>query len=124
MRESAVVAQEAVALALRGNTDEAWQRLSPKLPEIDTNRDLALAFAQVLAQDPTYPDVLARADRVVAGFGSDPEVVITLSAALLRVAAPLTPSPVVATSLAGLAWTTAFALFVLLYGPLLIRKKQ
>jgi Flp pilus assembly protein TadD len=86
MRESAVVAQEAVALALRGNTDEALRLLGPKLPEIGSNRDLALAFAQVLAQDPTYPDVLPHAERVVSGFATDPEVVITLSAALLRVA--------------------------------------
>lgn len=61
---------------------------------------------------------------LVAGAGTVAIYVCITLAALLRVAAPLTPSPVVATSLAGLAWTTAFALFVLLYGPLLIRKKQ
>jgi uncharacterized protein involved in response to NO len=61
---------------------------------------------------------------LVAGAGTVAIYVCITLAALLRVAAPLTPSPVVATSLAGLAWTAAFALFVLLYGPLLIRKKQ
>ena len=73
-------------MALRGNTEDAWRALAPRLSEIDRSRDLALAFAQVLAQDPTYPDVLSCAERVVAGFGSDPDVVITLSAALIRVA--------------------------------------
>jgi uncharacterized protein involved in response to NO len=50
-------------------------------------------------------------------------VLITL-AALTRVAAPLSPWPLLLTSLAGCAWSAAFGLFALLYGPSLIRKKQ
>ena len=61
---------------------------------------------------------------LVAGPGTVAIYVCITLAAVLRVAAPLTPSPVIATSLAGVAWTAAFALFVLIYGPLLTRKKQ
>jgi hypothetical protein len=86
MPESADVAQEAVAFALAGSPNEAWRVLAPSLLKIDSDRDLALAFAQVLAEDPTYPDVLPAAERVVAGFSGDPEIVIALSAALIRVA--------------------------------------
>ncbi|HEX5657750.1 MAG TPA: hypothetical protein VFX59_11170 [Polyangiales bacterium] len=46
----------------------------------------ARAFAQLLDADPTYPDALIVAERIVGGFGSDPELIIALSAALLRVA--------------------------------------
>ena len=45
-------------------------------------------------------------------------------AALLRVAAPLSgPYVVLLTSLAGAAWTGAFALFVLYFGPMLLRPR-
>jgi uncharacterized protein involved in response to NO len=43
-------------------------------------------------------------------------------AALLRVAAPFSGEYVVATAAAGVAWSAAFALFVLRYGPLLLRR--
>jgi uncharacterized protein involved in response to NO len=43
-------------------------------------------------------------------------------AAILRVAAPLSgESTVVLTSLAGVAWTAAFALYAIQYGPMLAR---
>ena len=61
---------------------------------------------------------------LAAGPGTVSIYVLVTLAALLRVAAPISPWPLAATSLAGLAWTAAFALFALLYGPLLIRKKQ
>jgi uncharacterized protein involved in response to NO len=61
---------------------------------------------------------------LVAGPGTLAIYVCITLAAILRVAAPLAPSPVIATSLAGVAWTAAFILFVLSYGPLLIQEKQ
>ena len=61
---------------------------------------------------------------LAAGPGTVAIYVLVTLAALLRVAAPLTPWPVTDTSIAGLAWTAAFTLFALLYGPLLMRKKQ
>jgi uncharacterized protein involved in response to NO len=61
---------------------------------------------------------------LVAGRGTVAIYVLITLAALVRVAAPLTPSPVILTSVAGCAWTAAFGLFALLYAPLLIRKKQ
>jgi uncharacterized protein involved in response to NO len=42
-------------------------------------------------------------------------------AAVLRMAAPVANWPVALTSLAGLAWSAAFALFVFHYGPMLVR---
>jgi uncharacterized protein involved in response to NO len=45
--------------------------------------------------------------------------------AVLRVAAPLSGAgAVLLTSLAGVAWTAAFALFVLIYGPMLLGAQQ
>jgi uncharacterized protein involved in response to NO len=61
---------------------------------------------------------------LVAGKGTLAIYLLVTIAALLRIAAPLTASPVILTSLAGFAWTGAFGLFALLYGPSLIRKKQ
>jgi uncharacterized protein involved in response to NO len=49
---------------------------------------------------------------------------VTLAAAL-RFAAPVAGSHLVlVVSLAGCAWSAAFGLYALLYGPLLIGKKQ
>jgi len=61
---------------------------------------------------------------LAAGPGTVSIYVLVTLAAFLRVAAPLSPWPLSVTSIAGLAWTAAFTLFALLYGPLLIRKKQ
>jgi hypothetical protein len=56
------------------------------LPEVAESRDAALAFCELLAADPGYEAALSVSERVLTGFGTDPEVVIRLSAALLRVA--------------------------------------
>jgi uncharacterized protein involved in response to NO len=59
-----------------------------------------------------------------AGPGTTAIYVLVTLAALLRLAAPLGGAQVaVLASLAGLAWTAAFALFALLYGPLLVRPR-
>jgi hypothetical protein len=86
MSDVVTTAQIALSHAQNGALPAAWEALGPRLGELGQERALALAFAQVLAQDPTYPDVLPAAERVLAGFGGDPEVVIALAAALLRVA--------------------------------------
>jgi uncharacterized protein involved in response to NO len=60
-----------------------------------------------------------------AGAGTSTIYVLVTLAAVLRVAAPLGgPSVALLTSLAGVAWTAAFALFALLYGPLLLRPRS
>jgi uncharacterized protein involved in response to NO len=62
---------------------------------------------------------------LAAGRGTVAIYVLVTLAAALRVASPLAGSgALVATSLAGLAWTGAFGLFALLYGPLLLGKEQ
>jgi tetratricopeptide (TPR) repeat protein len=86
MSDVVSIAQNALSHAQKGALPAAWEALGPVLGQLGTERALALAFAQVLAQDPTYPDVLPRAEHVVAGFGGDAEVVIALAAALVRVA--------------------------------------
>jgi uncharacterized protein involved in response to NO len=59
-----------------------------------------------------------------AGPGTLAIYALVTLAAVLRVAAPLAGAQVaLVTSLAGLAWTAAFALFALLYGPLLVRPR-
>ena len=45
-------------------------------------------------------------------------------AALLRMAAPFSGDYVVVTSLAGIAWSAAFTVFVLAYGPLLLSRRR
>jgi uncharacterized protein involved in response to NO len=61
---------------------------------------------------------------LAAGPGTVAIYILITVAALMRVAALLTPWPLIVTSLAGAAWSAAFGLFALLYAPLLIRKKQ
>ena len=59
-----------------------------------------------------------------AGAGTSAIYVLVTLAAVLRVAAPLAGAQfALVTSLAGLAWTGAFALFALLYGPSLVRPR-
>ncbi|HEX7055429.1 MAG TPA: NnrS family protein [Burkholderiales bacterium] len=60
-----------------------------------------------------------------AGAGTSAIYLLVTAAALLRLAAPLAGGlfPIV-TSLSGLAWSAAFALFALLYGPLLLRPRE
>jgi len=59
-----------------------------------------------------------------AGHGTTSIYALITLAAVLRVLAPLTAAPVIVTSLAGVAWSAAFGLFALLYGPLLIGIKR
>lgn len=59
-----------------------------------------------------------------AGAGTSAIYLLVAAAALLRIVAPLSAHALALTSLAGCAWSAAFALFAILYGPLLIREKQ
>ena len=62
---------------------------------------------------------------LAAGRGTTAIYLLVTLAAALRVAAPLSAgSSLLVTSLAGLAWSSAFALFVLFYGPLLVGKQS
>jgi uncharacterized protein involved in response to NO len=61
---------------------------------------------------------------LTAGAGTVSIYALVTLAALLRVAAPLTVDMTLVTSLAGLAWTAAFLLFVVLYAPILFNGKQ
>jgi uncharacterized protein involved in response to NO len=59
-----------------------------------------------------------------AGAGTSAIYILVTLAALLRLAAPLAGAQVVlVTSLAGAAWTAAFALFAALYAPLFLRAR-
>ncbi len=85
MQDTGVVAA-ALAAAGAGERERAWQLFAQFQQDVGTSAVAARAFAQLLDGDPTYPDALIVAERVVSGFGSDPEIIIALSAALLRVA--------------------------------------
>jgi uncharacterized protein involved in response to NO len=62
---------------------------------------------------------------LVAGAGTVLIYALVSIAALLRVAAPFSGENLaLLTSLAGIAWTGAFGLFALLYGPLLVRPNK
>ena len=61
---------------------------------------------------------------LIAGRGTVGLYVLVTLAALLRLAAPLSAHPVELTTLAGVAWSAAFSLFVVLYAPLLLGKRQ
>ncbi|HEY6882105.1 MAG TPA: tetratricopeptide repeat protein [Polyangiales bacterium] len=85
MQESGVVTA-ARAAAGAGQNERAWQLFTQFQQDVATSREAALAFAELLGSDPHYPDALNVAERIVGGFGSDPGVIIALSASLLRVA--------------------------------------
>jgi uncharacterized protein involved in response to NO len=60
-----------------------------------------------------------------AGPGTTAIYVLITLAALLRVAAPFTPDLYFALVIAaGVAWVTAFSLFVLFYGPMLVTPRK
>jgi hypothetical protein len=86
MQDAGVVAA-ALAAASAGQHEQAWALFAEFHQDVATSPVAARLFAQLLDGDPTYPDALNVAERVVGGFGSDPELMIALSAALLRVAA-------------------------------------
>ena len=58
------------------------------------------------------------------GAGTVAIYVLVSLAALLRMLSPLSAHALLVTSLAGLAWVGAFALFAVLYGPLLLGTKR
>ena len=61
---------------------------------------------------------------LAAGAGTVTIYLLVTAAALLRVAAPLTPQPVLVTSLAGAAWSGAFILFAIAYAPIFLGSKK
>lgn len=81
---------KALKLALEqvstGNPTGAWESAASFLSEIGKDREAALAFADLLAADPGYGEALNVSERVLVAYGTDAEIVIRLSAALLRVA--------------------------------------
>ena len=85
MSSAAVLKQSLEKLAL-GRPAEAWQLAEAFLPTAGRDREAALAFCELLSADPSYADALPVSERIVTGFGTDPELVIRLSAALVRVA--------------------------------------
>jgi tetratricopeptide (TPR) repeat protein len=76
----------AVAAARAGDVEQGFARFAPFEQSVGSSRDAALAFAELLTLAPNYERALPIAERVVGGFGTDPSVVIPLSAALLRAA--------------------------------------
>jgi hypothetical protein len=80
------VVAAALAAAGAGERERAWALFGQFQQDVASSRAAALAFAELLDGDPAYAEALNVAERIVGGFGSDPEVVIKLSAALLRVA--------------------------------------
>jgi hypothetical protein len=82
----ATASKQALEQASLGNTQAAWQSAAPCLAEVAKDRDAALLFCQLLTLDPSYPEALSVGDRALAGHAADPELVIRLSAALLKVA--------------------------------------
>ncbi|MFT3922412.1 MAG: tetratricopeptide repeat protein [Myxococcales bacterium] len=82
----AAVLKEALEKLAAGRSDQAWKVADAFVPAVGTDREAALAFAELLAQDPNYSDALPVSERIVSAFGNDAELVIRLSAALVRVA--------------------------------------
>jgi tetratricopeptide (TPR) repeat protein len=81
----ATEARAALTLAKAGNPEEAWGFFRSRA-DLATDRDASFAFAELLALDPGRQDVLATCERVAAAFPRDPELMIAVSAALVRVA--------------------------------------
>jgi len=61
---------------------------------------------------------------LTAGPGTWSIYLLVTLAAIMRTCAALSPHAALLTSAAGIAWSTAFILFAVLYAPLLIGKKQ
>jgi len=78
--------EAALEAARAGEVAQGFRLFAPFLGDVGKSRALALAFAELLSLDPSYEDALLVGERVVGGFDTDPEVVIPLAAALLRVA--------------------------------------
>lgn len=78
-------ASAALGAAKAGNLDEAWGFFRSR-PDLATDREASFAFAELLALDPGRQDVLPTAERIATAFPRDPELMIALSASLVRVA--------------------------------------
>jgi tetratricopeptide (TPR) repeat protein len=76
----------AVQAARAGDAARGFALFAAHRDAAGSSREVALAFAELLTLDPTYEEALSVGERIVAGFASDPAVIIPLSAALLRVA--------------------------------------
>jgi len=81
----------ATSAARAGDVAKGFALFAEFQQDVGTSRAAAWAFAELLTLDPSYPEAVLVAERVVGGFGTDPSVIIPLSAALLR-AAELRPS--------------------------------
>lgn len=75
-----------LSAAHTGDVAQGFAAFAQFQGEVATDAAVACAFAELLALDPSYADALTVAERAVSGFGTDPGVIIPLSAALLRVA--------------------------------------
>jgi tetratricopeptide (TPR) repeat protein len=76
----------ALSSARAGDVTEGFRQFAPFLSEVGNSHEVALAFCELLTGDPSFPDALRVAERIVSAFDTDPSVTIPLSAALLRVA--------------------------------------
>src|SRR5688572_2690619 len=83
---SAQGVSEALEAARAGHPEAAWQRLRASAERIGEEREVALAFAELLSRDPGFSEALSWAEQALRGFGTEPQVVIPLAAALLRAA--------------------------------------
>ncbi len=82
----AAISKRAQERISEGRAAEGWELASAFLPAVARDRDAALAFCDLLTADPGYADVLPVSERILSAFGKDAELVIRLSAALVRVA--------------------------------------
>lgn len=76
----------ALDAARAGHAEAAWQALGRHAEQIGEQREVALAFAELLSLDPSFPQALPWAEQALRGFAQDAQVVIALAAALLRAA--------------------------------------
>jgi hypothetical protein len=78
--------ERALEAARTTPSEAAVRLLEPHLDALEHDRAWALGFCEILSLVPTFPEALPWAERVARGFEVDPEVVIPLAAALIRVA--------------------------------------
>ncbi len=84
--QSALVLDAARAAVRAGEVAKGLQLFAELRCDVASSRPAAELFAELLALDPTYPEALSVAEQIVGAFGTDPALIIMLSAALLRVA--------------------------------------
>jgi hypothetical protein len=80
------VLRAALEHAQSAQPDTGFGLLAPHRELLRTDREVALTFCELLSVSPTFVEALAWAELVAAGFEADPDVVIPLAAALIRVA--------------------------------------